>query len=193
MSRAEQKEQRRAALLQGAVAVLAEHGLEGFTTGRIAQHAGIAQSGLYKYWPDRAAVLHEVAEHIGDRVLRSIRQARLAAGSGPEHLQAAFAGGLTAILAEEQMVRVFLRFRREPGPLGQVFRGLVERAVDELLTDMVNMGLVQADDSGGRRLARYTVALCIGALEAVLDDRIPDVNQVADDLARIALGVLATR
>jgi AcrR family transcriptional regulator len=192
MSRAEQKEQRRAALLEGAVAVLADHGLEGFTTGRIAERAGIAQSGIYKYWPDRASVLHEVSEHIGDRVLLSIRSARLATGSSPAHLPEAFAGGLRAILDERQLVLVFLRFRREPGPLGQVFRRLVERSIDELHTDMVNMGLVKADNPHGRRLARYTVSLCIGAIEALLDDRISDVNQVADDLARIALGVLAT-
>jgi len=126
-------------------------------------------------------------------VLRSARGARLAAGSDPAGLRAAFAGGLEAILESREAALVFLRFRRDPGPLGEVFRGLVERALDELHTDMVSLGLVPAADPWGRRLALYTVSLCLGAAEALLDGDADDVEQVADDLGRVAAMALGAR
>ena len=193
MNRAEKKEQRRVALLEGALAVLTAHGLEGFTTGRIAAEAGIAQSGFYKYWPDRDAALRAVAEHLGEQALRSIREARLAAGGRIDQLSNSFAGGLEAMLQHHRTVTLFLRFRREPGPLGDVFRGLVERAHQELETDMVRMGLVPAGDPWAGRLAFYVVTLCIGAVEGLVDGRLDDVQRVADDLGRIAASVLGAR
>ncbi len=193
MNRAEKKEQRRLALLNGAIVVLSDHGLEGFTTGRIAKQAGIAQSGFYKYWPDRDAALEAVAEHVGLVVLEGIRAARVEAGGDLSKLRESFAGALQAMLAQRQTTELFLRFRREPGPVGDVFRRLIERGIDELHTDMVSFGLVSAEDPVGRRLAFYTATASLGAVEALLDGRFSDVQSVADDLGRIAVGVLGAR
>jgi len=186
VKRAEKKEERRAALLEGALAVLTEHGLEGFTTGRVAAAAGIAQSGFYKYWPDRDAALGSVAQHVGERVLRAIRDARLAAAGDPGKLPGSFAGALRAMVGQPRTTEIFLRFRREPGPLGDVFRALIQRGLDELHTDMVAMGLVGADDPRGARMAFYVVAVSLGTVEALLDGRIGDVDIAADELGRIA-------
>jgi AcrR family transcriptional regulator len=193
VSRATEKSRRRAELIDGALEVLAEQGLEGFTTGRIAAQAGLTQSGFYKYWPDRDAALKSVAEHVGAEVLRLIREARLAVGGDVGRLRESFAGALRAMLAQRRTVELFLRFRREPGPLGDVFRELVERALDELHTDMVSSGLVGAGDPVGPRLAVYAVSASLGAVEALLDERFDDVGALADDLGRIAAAVLGAR
>ena len=193
MSRAEQKEQRRAALLVGAMKVLSEHGLGGFTTGRIASEAGIGQSGFYKYWPDRDAALREVAELVGENVLRTVREARLAAGTDLGRLRESFVGSLGALLKERQTTLLFLRFRREPGPLGDVLRDLIERALEELHTDMVGLGMVDEDDPAGRRLAYHVVSACLWTVEALLDGRFDDERQVADDLSRMAASVLGAK
>lgn len=190
MKRSEQKEQRREALLAGAMKVLTEHGLEGFTTGRITAEAGIAQSGLYKYWPDREAVLHEVAELVGERVLQALRAARLNVGADPTRIEESFAGSLRAVMEERQTLRLFLRYRREPGPLGDVLRELLERALEELYTDMVNLGIIEPEDPSGKRLAYHVVAACLWTVEALIDGRFEDEGQAAAELANIAQNVL---
>jgi AcrR family transcriptional regulator len=190
MKRSEQKELRREALLAGAITVLTEHGLEGFTTGRITAEAGIAQSGLYKHWPDREAVLHEVAELVGERILQAVRNARLQAGADITRIEESFAGSLRAVMEEREILMIFLRYRREPGPLGDVLRELLERALNELYIDLVNLGIVEAEAPSGKRLCYHVVAACLWTVEALLDGRFEDETQAATELANIAQNVL---
>ena len=192
-SRAEQKAERRVALIEGALNVLHEHGLAGFTTGRIAAAAGIAQSGFYKYWPDRDAALHAVAEHVGLKVLSSVREARLAVGNDPARLHESFAGALRAMLEQRRTTELFLRFRREPGPLGDLYRMLLDRARAELHVDMIEMGIVTAEDPMGRRLAMYTVTAMLGTVELAIDGLVDDIDEVASDLGLFAAAVLEAR
>lgn len=189
LSRNTRKQERRAALMRGARAVLAEHGLEGFTTGRIATAAGIAQSGFYVYFDDRDACLQAVAGEVGLEVLLIIREARLQTTDAG--MVEAFARPLRALVGPHRATaELFLRFRREPGPLGDVFRALLERAYTELHTDMIGLAQI-ADDPAGERLARYTLAAVIGVVEGLIDGHLDDVERVAEDLARIGAGVLA--
>jgi len=187
-TRAEQKEARRLALLDGGVRVLADHGLEGFTTGRVAAEAGIAQSGLYKYWSDRDTALAAVAEHVGAQILVAIREARRAAAAEGQ-IHGAFVGGLEAILSHRDTVELALRYRRDPGPLGQTFHAIVERGRDELFADMISTGMVQ-DRALARRFATYTVGLTMTAVEALIDGEIDSVETAAADLTLIAMSVL---
>ena len=115
------------------------------------------------------------------------------AGADPSRMPESFAGALRAMLEQRCTTQLFLRFRREPGPFGDMCRGLVQQGITELHTDMVSLGLVTADDPAGERLAFYTVAVSMAAVEALLDGQFDDVQQVADDLGRIAAGVLGAR
>ncbi len=191
MSRASQKEERRLALIEGAVLVLVEHGIEGFTTGRIAKAAGITQSGFYKHFADRDACLDASAHHVGEQVLGAIRQARLAGGSDPSQLIGMFGGALQALLERREACELFLRYRRDPGLVGDVFRGLVERGVDELHTDLLSLGLFAPENPVVRRMSRYCVVMTLGAVEALFDGHLTDSTVVATDLARIATSVLS--
>lgn len=52
-------------ILEAAAYILAEEGLEGFTTNRIAERAGVNIASLYQYFPNKSAILEELqARHI---------------------------------------------------------------------------------------------------------------------------------
>jgi len=45
------------AILEAAVQVLAQEGVQRFTTGRVAEKAGVSVGSLYQYFPNKAAIL----------------------------------------------------------------------------------------------------------------------------------------
>ncbi|MCL2715691.1 MAG: TetR/AcrR family transcriptional regulator [Alphaproteobacteria bacterium] len=49
-------------ILEAAACILAERGLEGFTTNHIAERAGVNISSLYQYFPDKLAILEALRE-----------------------------------------------------------------------------------------------------------------------------------
>ncbi len=53
-------------ILDAAAYILAERGLEGFTTNHIAERAGVNIASLYQYFPNKAAILDALqARHVG--------------------------------------------------------------------------------------------------------------------------------
>src|ERR1041384_7828157 len=67
-------------VLQGAVRLLAQDGLDGVTTNRIAEAAGVSIGSLYQYFPDKKAIflaLHE--RHVDD--VRQVIERAMADGS----------------------------------------------------------------------------------------------------------------
>src|SRR5258708_34025121 len=54
-------------LLKAAAEVLGQHGLEGTTIPRIAQHAGLTPGTVYRRFPDKDALLEPVAIAILER------------------------------------------------------------------------------------------------------------------------------
>jgi AcrR family transcriptional regulator len=52
-------------ILDAAAYILAEHGLAGFTTNRVAERAGVNIASLYQYFPNKAAILEALkARHL---------------------------------------------------------------------------------------------------------------------------------
>ncbi|GGY98839.1 MULTISPECIES: TetR family transcriptional regulator [Shewanella] len=49
-----------AAILEAAIHVLADGGIRGFTTARVAEKAGISVGSLYQYFPNKAAILFQL-------------------------------------------------------------------------------------------------------------------------------------
>lgn len=176
------------ALMAGARDVLANHGLEGFTTGRIAKHAGIGQSAFYLYFPNRDACLAAVAQEIGQEILailRTIRAAEIETG-----LVESFEASLNLLTVEHrQTIELFLRFKQDSGLLGATFRQLFDAAINEVYQDMVDSGYVE-DTPRGRRLAHLTVGGVLGAVDAILDGRIDNVRDVAQDFGDIAMALI---
>lgn len=64
---------RLAALLDAAAAAVDEHGFERLTTAMIAERAAASIGTVYRYFPDRIAVLHALAARNFDRVSERVR------------------------------------------------------------------------------------------------------------------------
>lgn len=54
-----------AAIIEAAVAVLADKGPGGFTVDAVATRAGCGKATIYRRWPSRAALLLDTAHHMG--------------------------------------------------------------------------------------------------------------------------------
>ncbi len=60
---AERKEQ----IMQAAISIMAEHGLQGTTTRRIAEKVGVTEPALYKYFPGKKDLVLEALDVVGER------------------------------------------------------------------------------------------------------------------------------
>src|SRR5579863_5652122 len=60
-------------LLKAAAEVLGQHGLEGTTIPRIAQHAGLTPGAVYRRFPDKEALLEAVVIGILERQEQRLR------------------------------------------------------------------------------------------------------------------------
>ncbi|KAA6433895.1 TetR/AcrR family transcriptional regulator [Agrococcus sediminis] len=64
--------QRVEALLDAAAAVVVEHGIEHLTTALVAERAGASIGTVYRYFPDRVAVLVALAERNHERMRHAV-------------------------------------------------------------------------------------------------------------------------
>jgi AcrR family transcriptional regulator len=96
------------ALLDAAAAVVDEIGFERLTTAMVAERAGASIGTVYRYFPDRIALLQALAARNLERVLAHVADA--VTDTRHTNWRAAFGGGLDIIVSA---------FRSEPG-----FRGL---------------------------------------------------------------------
>lgn len=73
----------REALIQAAMAMIAERGLAGFALAELARALGVSTSAPYKHFRDRTAVIAEVARRGFDKLAADLDAARDAAGTDP--------------------------------------------------------------------------------------------------------------
>ena len=96
----------RARLLEAAVGLLAEDGLEGFSTAAIAGRAGLSKGALFQHFPNREAVVVAAVEQIfgahRERIRR--REKRLHGATGRDRVRS--------------YLRMLLQLMREPEYLG---------------------------------------------------------------------------
>lgn len=147
-----------AALLDATAAVIAEIGFERLTTAMVAERAGASIGTVYRYFPDRIAVLQSLAARNAEVVEAPV----LAAARGPEH--ADWSAGLAAALA-----RYAEAFATEPGfasiRLGDVIDlrpatgpSALERFAEKLLAALAERFGVAATEAARSALASALVA-----------------------------------
>lgn len=125
------------ALLDAAAAVLDEVGYERLTTALIAQHASASIGTVYRYFPDRLAVLQGLASRAADRLLSRVRSDLETASSDfLERLDVIFAGlvrahredtGFRVVCVFESMQILGPQGAEEGGP--EIVQPLLELAV----------------------------------------------------------------
>lgn len=97
------KPDRRAAIVEAALAVIGETGPAGFTQPRVAARAGLRQSHLTYYYPTRDDLLVAVAEEAVRRRVALLADAQARADGIDEHIAA-----LATVLAAPEQTRILL-------------------------------------------------------------------------------------
>lgn len=66
--RAQMAQQTRALILDALIEVVSADGADDLSIRDLAERAGVSQRTVYRHFPDRAALLDALAEHVGDRI-----------------------------------------------------------------------------------------------------------------------------
>jgi AcrR family transcriptional regulator len=138
---------RLAALLDAAAAVIEELGYERLTTAMVAERAGASIGTVYRYFPDRIAVLQALGARNLDRVLARVHEAVRdeSAGSWREAVEGAFDVLVTSYRDEPgfRSLRVGDVIDLRPAPNERTYNSVVAEAMLEGLTERFG---VEADE-----------------------------------------------
>ncbi|GAA3609444.1 hypothetical protein GCM10022419_113070 [Nonomuraea rosea] len=197
LTRSEAKDQTRRRLIRAALAILDEEGEAGLTTTKVAKAAGLAQSSFYVHFKDRQELLRVLAEEGGERLRRSMREARRKAREAPDDLEShrdTFRIPLEAICRHPELLRIQLRARHDPSSSLRDFARQTAAAYREHhAADLAALGYTADDERDRRRLEMIaegidaaTNALAMGHL----DGRYPDLDECADILTALSRGAL---
>ena len=74
-------EERRRQIVQAALSIMAEQGLAGTTTRKIAERVGVSEPALYKYFPGKKELILEALDAVGELFYETLSGA---AGEGGE-------------------------------------------------------------------------------------------------------------
>jgi len=91
---------RRAAILDAAIAVIARRGVRGFRVEQVAEEAGVAVSLLYYYFASRNGLVQATLEHANERAAATLQ----AGGSGRETVELTLLAELDAEARETSVV-----------------------------------------------------------------------------------------
>lgn len=151
----------REAILDTAVALVAEHGLLSVTMSRIAERAGIGRATLYKYFPDVEAILRAWHERQIDGHLGYLAEIRDRAGEPGERL--------AAVLEAYALISHGSHGHRDTELAALMHRDNQVARAEHQLRDMIRDLLIEGAQSGTVRedvtpgeLANY----CLHALTA---------------------------
>lgn len=142
-------------ILEAAAYILAEDGLEGFTTNRIAERAGVNIASLYQYFPDKMAILEALQQrHMTQPDAdRTGIAARLQALPLEDMLRQIVDFAFDEHAANPKMHRAFLR------QLPRVTRERLEEG--EVHAEIAPLFEGKVRDGGDRELVYFIVRSCL--------------------------------
>ncbi len=197
------RRERTRALLEAALELFLERGLEAVPIDEIASRAGMAKGNFYRYFPNKEALVETlmvpVADPVREALLRCSRDLS-EARSHQEHLAAyerLAASVVETLLRHLGPLQLYLQERRGPAigarvAIRQFADELHERAVD-LTRVALEHGLIEVTDP------RISAAAVIGACEelalAALQGRLDPVepDKISDTLIRLVVDGLRAR
>jgi AcrR family transcriptional regulator len=138
-------ERTRAAVLDTAVALAAEVGLDGLSLGQLAQRLGVSKSGLFAHWRDKEQLQLATLERAREQFLAQVVSPALAHPRGVRRLWALHACRLDFYARSQPdccfFVKVSFEYADQPGPVREriieligdqrtLYAGLVTRAIE---------------------------------------------------------------
>lgn len=193
----------RARLIQVAIELARREGLSALTTSRITKAAGIAQPGFYAHFKNVddiirsavALVIGEMRLKIGAVRKRAFERFRERSDfANRESMRAVFSDTLEVFLSDASFAELFLRYRRDPSPLGGIMREVSLRVQREMNDDFWRNAQAIGFKPEQRPLVNFwseqILALYFAAAESLLDGRYTDREMVLDSLTTSALVIM---
>lgn len=196
------RKQRTEALLQAALGLFLERGLESVTVDDIAREAGMAKGNFYRYFKDKDDLVDALFEPIVGEVQGAMRRCAddLGRATTRAELYAAYESLAQALadvaLPQLSVMRLYLQERRSPGvgaraPIRRLSDQINETAV-RLTKVAVEHDLLRVRDP---RISAYAV---VGAVEelmlAVLQERLDSPpTEIIDTLIGLVLDGIRAR
>jgi AcrR family transcriptional regulator len=182
----------RRALLDEALAIIREAGVDGLTLREIGARLGVSRTALYRHFVDKRALLTAVATE-GFRVLRGeLVRAWEEGGRGPAASQAMGAAYVRFAVANPAHYRVMFSRFVDPDPqepeLAAEARGAFQALADAVAA-LQHDGVVRGDDTV--LTARYVWAVVHGVAMLAIDGQLPAPGGV-EELTQYALARLGT-
>ena len=184
----------KAALVDGAIELIAERGVRGFSLAELSRRVGVTVAAPYRHFADRDELLAAVGVHAVHAFYRALA-ADVDAGETPEHRAAA-------------IIRGYVVFAAEQRPLFEVlFGGNLDKSrfpelrqawepVDDLLEDSIR-ALCPDDEAAAVVLGDALEAVAHGHAMLLIDGSYGDapgtVQDVAGRAANTALALIAGR
>jgi TetR/AcrR family transcriptional regulator, fatty acid biosynthesis regulator len=185
-------------LLRAGMRVLADHGYERLTTGRVARRAGIAQPTFYVHFEDKDDLLRAIAAEAVDELRGALRAARAELRLGGEPLSIArqtFRLALSMITGEHRgLLRLFVgEMSRPRSAIGASARDLMSELAADLVADLRATGVVNdVPDARVALVADALVMLTVHFGMGYLSGGDRDPEPVVDLLANTAVSLLMT-
>jgi AcrR family transcriptional regulator len=203
IGRRQRKDRTRQLLIDAAVDIVRQGGIEALTTTRLAGAAGITQPGFYVHFENVEHCLQAAAEQLCERFLDLQRQARQLAGSlisGPDALGkqevifSVFEQTLALAISKRRLVEVLLRHRHESSSaIGRSMGKALDRTRRDIADDLGRaarrMGFPEPLQKRSELVADIVLWLFLGALEALLQGRYPEREAFVAELARVTRSV----
>lgn len=125
------------AVLDAAYALLSEHGLQATTVDAIAARSKVSKATIYKWWPNRAAI-----------IMSAFRRESLVSIPYPDRLS------LDVVI--DRLLNMSEQFR---GPLGRMMAALIaEGQSDPALAEAFREGYIRARREEGVRIVKSSIA-----------------------------------
>ena len=198
-ARVVQPRQRRALLtrqkiLDATAGLLETDGIEKITTNLIARRAGVNIASVYKYFPDKYAILHQLAQAFGQKQADLIRD--YLARTDPRSSIAEVCDGLVdAVIDGTRGGKALVQLQRSliaSPELLEAYRATNDE-IGRALKPFLREWGIQLDDRS-LKLAMLCLGETFSALQDLALSRDPDYDQaVVDELKRILIAYYESR
>ncbi len=187
--REQTKAANRAAILDAARGVFAEHGYEAASVRDIIRRTDLASGTFYNYFPDKDTIFVALIEETGEEARRRVRSARRSAGTTSEFVEGGYRAFFEFIVEDPER---FEFMRRNLDTMSNRFGATVLPAgTEELAEDLqtaIDAGHLPPVDVDYCAHAMMAVGLELGARLAERDP--PDVDGATEFASSLFLGAL---
>jgi AcrR family transcriptional regulator len=182
----------RAALVDTAIEIIGERGVQGFSLAEASRRLGVAASAPYAHFADRDDLLAAIAVQAWELFSAGLRPLAEATGPAMERLAAMARGYVRFAAAHRPLFDVLYEAELDKTRHPEI--EAAAKALDEAFSTCVR-AIVDADETAAEALATAVEATAHGLVSLLLDGDCDDatVDATAERAARATLALVASR